>query len=298
MSGSRAFLQFSRPHTIIGTTLSVLGLYLIALAQSQTDHAHLFELALALLSCLSANIYIVGLNQITDIQIDRINKPHLPLASGAFSTRTAWRIVILSLLISVGTAIGQGRYLMITVLVSLIIGTAYSLPPLRLKQFHFWAAACIFTVRGAVVNVFLFLHFGFILSASEVVPPHVWVLTAFIFGLSLVIAWFKDIPDIDGDRHFKIATLSCRLGPDKVFRLGVYVLTACYLSLILAGIVGISGVNGLVLALTHLFLLALMWAMSKRVQPQDKTSFASYYQFIWTLFFCEYIFYATACLLA
>jgi homogentisate phytyltransferase/homogentisate geranylgeranyltransferase len=298
MNGFKAFLQFSRPHTIIGTSMSVLGLYLIALAQSQTDNAHLFELALALLSCLGANIYIVGLNQITDVQIDRINKPHLPLASGAFSARAGWFIVILFLLLSLGITISQGRYLLITVIASLIIGTVYSLPPFRLKRFHFWAAACIFTVRGAVINVFLFLHFNTILGASEVVPPHVWVLTAFIFGLSLVIAWFKDIPDIDGDRHFRIATLSCHLGPDKVFRLGVYVLTACYLSLIIAGIIGISGVNGPVLALTHLFLLILMWIMSKRVQPLDKTSFTNYYQFIWTLFFCEYIFYATACLLA
>ncbi len=31
------------------------------------------------------NICIVGLNQIFDVPIDRINKPYLPLASGEFS---------------------------------------------------------------------------------------------------------------------------------------------------------------------------------------------------------------------
>ena len=32
---------------------------------------------------LLANVYIVGLNQLSDIEIDRVNKPELPLASGA-----------------------------------------------------------------------------------------------------------------------------------------------------------------------------------------------------------------------
>ncbi len=36
----------------------------------------------ALLPALLMNIAIVGLNQLTDVEIDRVNKPYLPLASG------------------------------------------------------------------------------------------------------------------------------------------------------------------------------------------------------------------------
>lgn len=35
---------------------------------------------------------------------------------------------------------------------SVILGTSYSLPPLRLKRFPFLAAFCIITVRGALVR--------------------------------------------------------------------------------------------------------------------------------------------------
>ena len=39
----------------------------------------------ALVPSLLINIYIVGLNQLHDVEIDRVNKPYLPLASGDLS---------------------------------------------------------------------------------------------------------------------------------------------------------------------------------------------------------------------
>ena len=51
------------------------------------------DLALTLLAGAAVNVYIVGLNQCEDVEIDRINKPGLPIAAGRLSLRTAWRIV-------------------------------------------------------------------------------------------------------------------------------------------------------------------------------------------------------------
>ena len=47
----------------------------------------------ALIPALLMNVCIVGLNQIFDVPIDRINKPYLPLASGEFSVRTGTFLV-------------------------------------------------------------------------------------------------------------------------------------------------------------------------------------------------------------
>ncbi|HLO51988.1 MAG TPA: homogentisate phytyltransferase, partial [Kamptonema sp.] len=148
-----SFWKFSRPHTIIGTTLSVLALYLIALAESPTGFST-FQLIFVLgawIACIGGNIYIVGLNQLEDVEIDKINKPHLPLAAGEFSQKQAQIIVAIAGAIALVSALLQGPFLLGTVGISLAIGTAYSLPPIRLKRFPFWAAVCIFSVRGAIV---------------------------------------------------------------------------------------------------------------------------------------------------
>ena len=46
-------------------------------------------LAQALVSALLMNVCIVGLNQLYDVEIDKVNKPYLPLASGEMTMRQA-----------------------------------------------------------------------------------------------------------------------------------------------------------------------------------------------------------------
>jgi homogentisate phytyltransferase / homogentisate geranylgeranyltransferase len=154
-----AFWQFSRPHTIIGTSLSVLALYLIAVAVGNRNFS-LIPVLGAWIACLCGNVYIVGLNQLEDIEIDKINKPHLPLASGVFSKIQGQLIVAITGVLALVIAWRNGPFLLGMVAISLAIGTAYSLPPIRLKRFPFWAAFCIFSVRGTIVNLGLFLHFS------------------------------------------------------------------------------------------------------------------------------------------
>jgi homogentisate phytyltransferase/homogentisate geranylgeranyltransferase len=92
------------------------------------------------LACLCGNVYIVGLNQLEDIEIDRINKPHLPLAAGEYTPRMAAMIVAIAGSLAILLAFLQGPFLLAMVSLSLGLGTAYSLPPIRLKRFSFWAA--------------------------------------------------------------------------------------------------------------------------------------------------------------
>ena len=65
----RAFWEFSRPHTIVGTSLSVLALYAIAQSARLFVNPVFGPLAFAWLACICGNIYIVGLNQLEDVEI-------------------------------------------------------------------------------------------------------------------------------------------------------------------------------------------------------------------------------------
>lgn len=292
-----ALWKFSRPHTIIGTTLSVLALFLIVLAESQSLRVNaLVSLGGTWVACLAGNLYIVGLNQLEDVEIDLVNKPHLPVASGEFSRFMGSVIVGVSGCLALLLALVQGPFLFATVGISLAIGTAYSLPPIRLKRFPFWAALCIFSVRGVIVNLGLFLHFNQLFDAFARIPPQVWTLTLFILGFTFAIAILKDIPDLEGDRQYNITTLTIKLGPRAVFQVGRWVLSLCYLGMVGAAL-GLPGVNQGVLIITHLAALGLLWWRSFRVDLQQRSAITSFYQFVWKLFFLEYLIFPAACLL-
>ncbi|WP_347239315.1 homogentisate phytyltransferase [Phormidium sp. FACHB-1136] len=303
-----ALWKFWRPHTVIGTSLSVLGLAAIVLAGLDSPALPIREglmpsIGVALVACLLGNLYIVGLNQLEDVAIDQINKPHLPLASGEFSLADGRWIVALAGLGSFGLALVGGPWLLATVGLSLVIGTAYSLPPLRLKRFPFWASFCILAVRGAVVNLGLFLHFSERLGQPLTIPGRVWALTAFILLFSIAIALFKDIPDIEGDRRYGIRTFSVNLGQRPVFNLARGMLTLCYVGIVLVA-PWLHGVNRPLLMSTHLVALAALWIASFRVaplypnSPRATLSYPNFYQFIWKLFFLQYLIFPLACWLA
>ena len=263
-------------------------------------------LVVAWIACLMGNLYIVGLNQLEDVEIDRINKPHLPLASGEFNHQDGRWIVGLAGGLGLGLAACGGPWLLAVVVTSLAIGTAYSLPPVRLKRFPFWASACILVVRGGIVNLGVYLHFRDRLNpgADLAIPSTIWALTSFIVLFSVAIALFKDIPDIEGDRRYNISTLSVTLGQRAVFNLARGILTLCYGGMVLAS-PWIDEVNQPFLALSHLGAITLFWVLSLRVHQfesgltsQPVISYPAFYQVIWKLFFLEYLIFPLACWLA
>ncbi len=65
-----ALWRFSRPHTIIGTTVSIVALYLIAVSTlpGLTIDGGLIDLFWTLVAGLAVNVYIVGINQLEDVE--------------------------------------------------------------------------------------------------------------------------------------------------------------------------------------------------------------------------------------
>jgi homogentisate phytyltransferase/homogentisate geranylgeranyltransferase len=68
-----AFYRFSRPHTVIGTVLSILSVSFLAVEKVSDISPLLFTGILeAVVAALMMNIYIVGLNQLSDVEIDKV----------------------------------------------------------------------------------------------------------------------------------------------------------------------------------------------------------------------------------
>jgi homogentisate phytyltransferase / homogentisate geranylgeranyltransferase len=288
--------RFSRPHTLIGTFVSATGLYLIAV--SELPGAGLHHLFWVLVAGTGVNIAIVGINQLTDIEIDRINKPHLPLAAGELSPAAAWRIVAVAAVMPIVLALTQGPLETAAVVAALVVGAAYSLPPVRLKRYPFAAALCISGVRSAVVNLGMYGHFALAFGGELAIPPSVWALTAFVLPFSFAIAVLKDVPDMEGDRRYRIATFTVRLGPRRAARLGLGALVLAYVGMIVLGPLLVDDAQPVVLAGSHALVLVTLLTMARRADPADPVAFTTFYMRVWALFFLEYALVPAAVLTA
>ncbi len=250
------------------------------------------DLALTLLAGAAVNIYIVGLNQCEDVEIDRINKPWLPIAAGRLSLRGAWAIVAACGLLAAAMAVSQGWVEVVAVGSALVVGTAYSAPPLRLKRFPALAAASISLVRAFVVNLGVYLHFAASLGGRpglSPIPDAIVALTLFVLPFSFAIAVLKDVPDAEGDRRFRIGTFTVRLGARAAFRMGMAALVVGYLGMALAGPLLVDDASGWVLATGHLALLAVLLGLARGVDLDDPARFTRFYLRVWALFFAEYL---------
>jgi homogentisate phytyltransferase/homogentisate geranylgeranyltransferase len=286
-----ALWRFGRPHTVIGTLTSITGLYLIAVAQDTAPGVG--DLAWTLVAGYGVNVFIVGLNQITDVEIDRINKPYLPIAAGDLTMTQAWWIVGVCGFVPVVLALTQGLVELAGVLAGLAVGVVYSVPPLRLKRFPALASLCISGVRSVVVNLAVYAHF-----AGAIAGP-VWALTLFVAPFSFAIAILKDVPDIEGDRRYQIVTFTLRLGARRVLAMGVGALVVAYVGMAVLGplLLG-DDVQPVVLVVGNLAALAVALVGASRVDVSDRDSFWRFYMRVWLLFFAEYALMALACLAA
>jgi homogentisate phytyltransferase / homogentisate geranylgeranyltransferase len=285
--------RFARPHTLVGTTVSILGIYAVAAAElpALALGAGLADLALTLLAGALVNVYIVGLNQLQDVDIDRINKPRLPIAAGELSLRQGRRIVAISGAGAILLAWTQGWVELVAVGAAMAIGTAYSAPPLRLKRFPAIAATSILVVRAVVVNVGVYEHFAASLGGRaelSALPAPIVALTLFMVPFSFAIAVLKDVPDAKGDRRFRIATFTVRLGPRRAFGMGLAALTAAYLGMAVLGPLALSAAQPWLLAGGHLLALACLWRWALGSDLSDDKALTRFYMRVWLLFFLEY----------
>ncbi|KAJ0089475.1 hypothetical protein Patl1_14233 [Pistacia atlantica] len=314
-----AFYRFSRPHTIIGTVkftfdyidsikaLSIVSVALLAV-EKLSDISPLFFTGVleAVAAALMMNIYIVGLNQLSDIEIDKIctlqvNKPYLPLASGEYSFKTGVLIVASFSIMSfwLGWVVGSWP-LFWALFISFVLGTAYSinLPLLRWKRFAVVAAMCILAVRAVIVQLAFYLHMQFVhlefLNTNVIgtFQTHVYgrpavfsrpliFATAFMSFFSVVIALFKDIPDIEGDKIFGIRSFTVHLGQERVFWTCISLLQMAYGVAILVGATSSFVWSKIITVLGHGILASILWNRAKSVDLKSKTAITSCYMFIW-----------------
>ena len=157
---------------------------------------------IGVLALLFGNAFIVGINQIYDKDIDQMNKPFLPVASGEMSKRMAWITVVASAIAGPILVYNNFPLLLFQLYCfGLSLGITYSVPPFRWKSNPILAAASIACVRGFLLN--FGVYYGVVTALGKSIfswSPKVTFVARFMTAFALIIAITKDLPDIKGDQ--------------------------------------------------------------------------------------------------
>ena len=213
MSTVRTYVELARPFTLIAPALGFVSGALTAIGAHPREVWHPGLLVPALIGCVMAMVFNAGnnaLNQIYDLEIDRVNKGKRPLPSKRLTIREAWIFTnvtyVITLVLAWLVAPGGRHECFWIVLIAMIATYIYSMPPLRTKQRGIWANVTIAIPRGTLLKVAGWS------SVKTVAGLEPWYIGA-IFGLFLLGATTtKDFADMEGDRLGGCRTLPIQYG--------------------------------------------------------------------------------------
>ncbi|MCB9933962.1 MAG: UbiA family prenyltransferase [Planctomycetes bacterium] len=254
------YLRLARPFTLLAPALGMASGGIVAYFADGAKPLHgadfLRVLLLGTIAAALLNAASNALNQIFDLDIDRINKPGRPLCTGDVS------------------ALGAGIFAAITLALALVLATvvstltrnwatlalfaaasafsvAYSVPPLRMKARGWWANLTVALPRGTLLKVA-----GWSLAQS-VLSIEAWFI-GLVMGLFLVGATTtKDFADVRGDAAYGVKTLPVMYGPAKAAKLVAPFIVLPFLLLPLGALTGV--LTGHLVDLVMLGAICALW---------------------------------------
>jgi 4-hydroxybenzoate polyprenyltransferase len=202
------WFEFSRPFTLVAPALGFASGSATAVGAAPRELWSSDLLVYPLIGLTMAavlNAASNALNQIYDLEIDRINKPKRPLPSGRLSLSSAWTFTAITYAIALVLAWfvqpGGRHECFWIVLVATGITVLYSAPPFRTKRLGIWANVTIAIPRGVLLKVAGWS------AVKTVIAIEPWFIGA-IFGLFLLGAsTTKDFADMEGDARGGCRTL-------------------------------------------------------------------------------------------
>jgi 4-hydroxybenzoate polyprenyltransferase len=155
------------------------------------------------------NVASNAVNQIFDLEIDRVNKPERPLPAGEMTVGQAWTMAAAAAAASLGIAWWLNTTTLWIVLFTSLLVYAYSGTPFRTKRFWWAANVTIAIPRGTLLFV---AGWTAVDGNRRIGSPLLWVLGA-MYGLFILgAATTKDYADMKGDAAQGCITLPIRFG--------------------------------------------------------------------------------------
>ncbi|RYR28164.1 hypothetical protein Ahy_B01g052282 [Arachis hypogaea] len=250
--------NFTVSYYLITVLMSICSASLLAV-ENLSDLSPKFFIGLFkyIIPIIFMHWYVVGVNQLSDPETDKINKPYRPLASGKISYKTGVIISISCLFMSFGLAgISRSKPLLWCLLIYFVGMTGYSinLPLLRWKQ-------------------------STIPTLLSTVPANL------IANILAPFLHMKEIPDLEGDKVTGLQTLSVHFGPKQVFWSCVLLLEMAYGIAIIMGATSPFLWSKIFTVIAHGIMALIFWYRADSVDLKSKDYSQSFYMFIYKSIF-------------
>ena len=191
-----AIIKITRPVNFLITFASVIVSAIIC----APENLLILKVFLATLSAgLAASAGNI-INDIFDIEIDRINQPQRPLPSGTLTIKEAYSFYFVCLILSVILSVFVSYFALIIVVVSNLILIVYSK---YLKRIPLVGNITVAFLTGLV----------FIFGGVVVENPSAAIIPAsFALMINLIRELVKDMQDVEGDKGAGIITFPIKFG--------------------------------------------------------------------------------------
>jgi len=215
-SKAKSYWQLVRPFTLLAPAVGMVSAGVMALGASGERTLHvgvLLRLGAGALLAVLLNAASNSLNQVCDLEADRINKPDRPLPRSALTLREALAFAFATGAGALVLAAVVGWQCFVVVALGALAVLAYSVPPVRTKRHWLLANLTIAVARGL-----LMLVAGWATVGDVFVGAHWWEawLVGGTFGLFLLgAASTKDFSDMKGDEAAGCITLPIRFGVER-----------------------------------------------------------------------------------
>ena len=285
--------RFCRPKSTTGSVVMTLSVCLAVISGTQLYDA-LIEILLFTSAIALWTITGHGVNQIYDIEADKINKPNFPLPSGIISVRFAWVLSISTGL--VGTVLA---FLVLPIVMGIpfflgmtIVTIVYSVPRFGVRHSAWLPKFLGIYFRGIFFPMISYIGACEIAGIGPGSPEHLIFILIFAILFCVGMNTFEDIPDLEGDRLHGYASIAQRIGPvpTAYICLGAFTLAYIGLTLCVLSAPQLFSVSlGVLASIAFLALFCFRFRRLINELPHNIMAAKPFYRFLWQLYCAQYL---------
>lgn len=220
MANSEKFFALVKNFRFIRTSHFLLLVLLGALLVS--DKVNITLLLSSILATFFIRQFSIILNDIFDLEIDKISNKERPLVSGIITKNEFLDMGLLFLILSLlYTILIKNSLALLLVLLSILLVIVYSAPPLRLRN-------TIFSSSLIGLGSSLAFLFGYVSQRGEL-GTTILSLGILIFLAVSLGGVIKDRKDYEGDKEGNVRTIYTIFGPKRSRRISLVLIALSFL---------------------------------------------------------------------